>query len=571
MKFLIRYIKPHLPMMTIGLIIKVVGTLMDLVIPYILEHIIDVVVPAGVANHIVFWGLLMIVCALVGLTGNIVANRMASAVARDTTRDIRHDLFHRICYLSPGQIDEITIPTLETRLTSDTYNLHHMVGMMQRLGVRAPILLIGGMILTFRMEPFLALVLLSVLPLIAIAVFIISKKGIPLFRKLQERTDDMVGIVREGAQGIRVIKALSKTHYESKKFHDANHDVSSVELHSGAIMAVTNPLMSAFLNIGMAAIILVGAYRVNGGETEPGMILAFMSFFTLILNAMLAITRMFTLLSKGLASALRISEVIEVPYDLTVSEDNTKENTDAYIEFRHVSFSYNHVKNTLHDISFTLKRGQTLGIIGATGSGKSTMIQLLLRFYDADSGKILIDGRDIRSLTPEDLRGSIGTVLQNDFIYAGTLLDNIDFGRELSEDDLKHAAVPAQAVEFIDGLSDGYAHVLHTKGTNLSGGQRQRVLIARALAASPDILILDDASSALDYRTDAKLRAALRQQFSQTTKIIVAQRVSSIAHADRILVLENGKIVGDGTHDTLLASCAIYGEISRSQIGGDVE
>ncbi len=570
MKFLLRYIKPHLPMMSLGLIIKIAGTLMDLVIPYLLEHIIDVVVPSGVAKHIVFWGLLMILCALIGLIGNIVANRMASAVARDTTRDVRHDLFHRISYLSPRQIDEITIPTLETRLTSDTYNIHHMVGMMQRLGVRAPILLVGGMIVTFRMEPVLSLVLLSVLPFITLAVFFISKKGIPLFRRLQQRVDDMVGIVRESAQGIRVIKALSKTAYERDKFDSHNRQVSATELHSGQVMAVTNPLMSAFLNIGMAAVILVGAFRVQGGHAEAGMIIAFMSYFTLILNAMLAITRMFTLFSKGAASAARIAEVIAVPYDLALSDDKTREDTDAFIEFRDVTFSYTGVKNTVEHISFTLKRGETLGIIGATGSGKSTLVQLLLRFYDVGEGKILLDGRDIRSLTPKELRGRIGTVLQNDFIYAGTLLDNVDFGRGLDEVAARMAAEPAQASEFIDALSDGYQYHLNTKGTNLSGGQRQRVLISRALAGRPELLILDDSSSALDYRTDARLRASLRQQFADTTKIIVAQRVSSIAHADRILVLEEGRVVGDGTHDSLLRDCEIYREISHSQIGGDV-
>ena len=571
LKFLIRYIKPHLPIMSLGLVIKIIGTLMDLVIPYILEHIIDVVVPSGIPKHILFWGALMVVCALIGLVGNIVANRMASAVARDTTRDIRHDLFQRISYLSPKQIDEITIPTLETRLTSDTYNIHHMVGMLQRLGVRAPILLIGGMIVTFRMEPVLSLVLLSVLPFITLAVFLISKRGIPLFRKLQQKTDDMVGIIRESAQGIRVIKALSKTRDESEKFDRHNRAVSAVELHSGSVMAVTNPLMSAFLNVGMAAVILVGAYRVNGGQTEAGMIIAFMSYFTLILNAMLAITRMFTLFSKGATSAARIAEVIEVPYDLTVRDRKEKENNEAYVEFRDVSFSYNGRKETVSHVSFTLQRGQTLGLIGATGSGKSTLIQLLLRFYDVDSGKILLDGYDIRSLTPEELRGSIGIVLQNDFIYAGTILDNIDFGRDLNEETVRRAAEPAQAAEFIDALEDAYQHELNTKGTNLSGGQKQRVLISRALAGKPDILILDDASSALDYRTDAKLRAALREQFEHTTKIIVAQRISSIAHADRILVLDNGHIVGDGTHESLLTSCDIYREISQSQIGGDVQ
>ncbi len=571
MRFLLKYIKPHLPVMSAGLIIKIAGTLMDLVIPYILEHIIDVIVPSGNGKHILFWGALMILCALFGLVGNVVANRMASAVARDTTRDIRHDLFGRISYLSARQIDEITIPTLETRLTSDTYNIHHMVGMMQRLGVRAPILLIGGLAVTFRMEPVLSLVLLAVLPFITLAVVFISKKGIPLFRLQQKKVDEMVGAVRESAQGIRVIKALSKTKHESEKFNRHNQNVSDVELRAGSIMAVTNPLMNAFLNVGMAAVILVGAYRVNGGRAEAGMIIAFMSYFTLILNAMLSITRMFTLYSKGAASAARIAEIVAVPYDQTVLQDTEREVTDAYVEFRNVSFSYNGVKNTVDDISFTLKRGQTLGIIGATGSGKSTLIQLLLRFYDTDTGRILLDGRDVRSLTPAELRGRIGTVLQNDFIYAGTILDNVDFGRGLTEEAVRDAADPAQASEFIDALDDGYLHHLNAKGTNLSGGQKQRVLISRALAGNPDILILDDASSALDYRTDAKLRGALRQRFSDTTKIIVAQRVSSIAHADRILVLDHGKVVGDGTHEELLNTCEIYREISESQIGGVTE
>lgn len=569
MKFLFKYLQPHLIGMCLGLFIKITGTLMDLCIPYILEHIIDVIVPSENTNQILLWGCLMLMCSVIGLVGNIVANRMAAAVARDTTRDIRHDLFHRISYLSPRQLDEISIPTLETRLTSDTYNIHHMVGMMQRLGVRAPILLIGGIAVTFSMEPVMALVLVSVLPFITAAVFLISRKGIPLFRKLQQATDRMVGIVRETAQGIRVIKALSKTEYERQKFDQKNREVSAVEQKSGIMMAITNPLMSAFLNVGMAAVILVGAYRVQGGQADPGMILSFMSYFTLILNAMLSITRMFTLYSKGSASATRVAEIIAVPYDLTV-EEGKRENNGAYLEFRDVSFSYNGRTDTLSDISFTLQRGQTLGIIGATGSGKSTLIQLLLRFYDVNRGKILVDGYDVRTLQPSELRSRFGTVLQNDFIYAGTLLDNIDFGRGIDQMAAELAAEPAQAAEFIKTLSDGYEHHLNTKGTNLSGGQKQRVLIARALATKPDILILDDSSSALDYRTDARLRAALRQQFAETTKIIVAQRVSSIAHADRILVLDHGRIVGDGTHETLLHSCPIYAEISHSQIGGDI-
>ena len=556
--------------MLAGLIIKIVGTLMDLLIPYILEYIIDVVVPSGNARHIVFRGTIMILCSIGGISGNIIANRMASAVARDTTKEIRHDLFYRISYLSARQIDEITVPTLETRLTSDTYNIHQMTGMMQRLGVRAPILLIGGVAVTFSMEPVLALVLISVLPFMTAAVWLISKKGIPLFKKLQQKTDDMVRIVRENAQGIRVIKALSKTEYEAEKFDRQNREVAAAELSSGKTMAITNPLMSAFLNIGMAAVILVGAFRVNGGKAEAGMIIAFMSYFTIILNAMLSITRLFTLYSKGAASAARISEIIEIPDDFEICGDKTAEDTDNIIEFRDVCFAYPGKKSTLEHISFSIKKGQTLGIIGATGSGKSTVIQLLLRFYDASSGKILINGRDIKSYTAAELRSRFGTVLQNDFIYADTVLENIDFGRGIDFESIKSASAYAQA-DFISELEDTFSYHLNTKGTNLSGGQKQRILISRALASNPEILVLDDSSSALDYKTDSRLRASLRKQYSETTKIIVAQRVSSISHADLILVLNGGKIVGSGKHEELIENCPIYKEISRSQIGGTIE
>ncbi len=571
MKFIAKYLRPHFALMTIGLIIKTIGTVVDLLIPYILEHIIDNVVPTKDINAVLFYGGLMLLCSIIGLVGNIVANRFACAVARDTTREIRSDLFRKISYLSSKQIDEITIPTLETRLTSDTYNVHHTIGMIQRLGVRAPILLIGGIIITFMMDPILCLVLVSVLPFITAVVVLISKKGIPLFKKVQERTDDMVGTVRESAQGIRIIKALSRIAHQNKKFDSKNSTLNQAELKSGYVMSLTTPLMNVFLNVGMSAVILVGAIRVNGGLSEAGMIIAFMSYFTIILNAMLNITRIFTMFSKGAASASRIAEVCNIEPDISYLPKGERENTDSYIEFRDVSFSYNGTKKNLDKVSFTIKEKQTLGIIGATGSGKSTIIQLLLRFYDPDSGKILIDGYDIRSLSSEELRSRFGTVLQNDFIYAGTLLDNISFGREIEDSDISFALDNACASEFVSNLESGTEHHLNTKGTNLSGGQRQRVLITRALAGKPDILILDDSSSALDYKTDAKLRGHLRENFANTTKVIVAQRVSSISHANRILVLDDGKIVGDGTHEELLASCNIYREISLSQIGGETQ
>ena len=568
LKFLIRYIKPHLPIMSLGLVIKVIGTLMDLVIPYILEHIIDVIVPSGVTKHILLWGALMIVCALIGLVGNIVANRMASAVARDTTRDVRHDLFHRISYLSPKQIDEITIPTLETRLTSDTYNIHHMVGMMQRLGVRAPILLIGGMIVTFRMEPVLSLVLLSVLPFITLAVFFISKKGIPLFRKLQQKVDDMVGVVRESAQGIRVIKALSKVDYENRRYDKANRALKQNETKAGVIMGVVNPIMTLLMNLGIVAVIAVSAYFVANGSSSATTVIAFMQYFTLISMAMMSLSRMFVMYTKCAASAGRIALVMEKEDELTVCEDDGKGDPSYHVSFEQVSFSYLGKRKDLRDISFSLKKGETLGIIGATGSGKSTILRLLMRFYDADSGRIRIRGKDVRSYTKDELTSLFGVVFQNDFLYADTIEENIRFGREISTEDIAEAAKVAQAHEFITAFPDGYAHEVTAGGTNLSGGQRQRLLISRAVAGRPEILILDDSSSALDYRTDANLRRALSESFPDTTVITVAQRVSSVKSCDLILVVEEGAILGCGKHEELMASCPEYKEISDSQMGG---
>ena len=334
-------------------------------------------------------------------------------------------------------------------------------------------------------------------------------------------------------------------------------------------MGLTNPMMNLLLNLGLTAVILVGAWRVNAGLTQPGKILAFLTYFTIILNAMMSITRMFVMYSRGSASAARIAEVLDTPADLLLCETgDLRGDTSAHIVFDRVTFSYLGRAPDVQDISFCLRRGETLGIIGATGSGKSTLISLLMRFYDPDSGEIRISGLSLKSIPPEDLYTMFGVVFQNDTLFADTVAANIDFGRGLSREQLEKAADCAQAREFIDSLPDGFETMLAQKAANLSGGQRQRLLIARALAADPDILILDDASSALDYRTDAMLRQALAQHYPHITTVIVAQRISSIRHADHILVLEDGCAIGCGTHEQLLLTCDLYREISESQMGG---
>ena len=567
MKKIAAYLRPYLGRMSLGLLIKFIGTIMDLLLPWILATTIDHVVPTKSIPAILLWGGMMVVCSVVALVANIVANRMASRVARDTTRRIRHDLFDKIVRLSCRQVDGFSVPSLEARLTSDTYNIHQMIGMMQRLGVRAPILLLGGVLVTLTLEPVLTLVLLAVLPLIGFVIWRISKKGIPLYGELQKAVDRLIRSVREKASGIRVIKALSKEAYEKERFATVNQEVVDRETHAAVTMAASNPLMNLFLNLGLTLVIVAGAYRVNDGLTQPGTIIAFLTYFTIILNAMLSITRMFVLYSKGSASAGRIAQVLDTPEDLLLLPEDRRE-TGAHIAFEHVSFSYNKNRNALTDIHFSLARGETLGIIGATGSGKSTLAALLMLLYDPDQGVIRINGTNVASLPPEELHTRFGVVFQNDFLMEDTIAGNISFGRGLSEEDIAAAAAYAQAESFIEELEDGYAHRLTARGTNLSGGQKQRVLIARALAARPEILILDDASSALDYRTDARLRRAVGAHFEQTTTIVVAQRVSSVRQADHILVLEEGRMLGFGTHEELMDSCASYREIAESQMGG---
>lgn len=552
--------------MSLGITIKFIGAIMDLLLPWILSYLIDEVAPTRDMGLVLLWGGAMLLASVLAWVTNIVANRMAAWVAQHTTRAIRHDLFQRISLLSCSQIDHFSIPSLESRLTSDTYHIHQFIGMMQRMGIRAPILLIGGIFITLTLDPVLTLVLVCTLPFLAVLVFLVSKKGVPLYTKLQQGVDSMVRTVRETISGIRVIKALSKTAYERKRFDGINKDVVRREKKAGITMGLTNPMMNLFLNLGLTAVIVTGAFRVNAGLSQPGKIVAFLSYFTLILNAMMAVTRIFVMYSRGSASGSRINEVLQTQPDLGIVPSPPEE-TPYHVEFDHVTFSYNKNEPTVEDISFALKPGETLGIIGATGCGKSTIMALLMRLYDVDSGKAVISGSRVNSLPPEVLHTKFGVVFQNDVLFADTIYENIDFGRGLPRSDIEKAARCAQAWDFISALPKGLEHMLTSKGTNLSGGQRQRVLVARALAGRPEILLLDDSSSALDYKTDAALRQALRQEYAGTTTIIAAQRVSSLLHADHILVLDEGKEIGYGTHEELMKTCEIYQDIASSQLG----
>lgn len=575
MKLMIKYMRPFFRSMLWGLLIKTAGTFAELFLPYILSHILDDVVPLASVVYILVWGGIMILFAFAAFVLNIIANRRASKVARDTTEKLRHDLFEKILYLSSRQTDGFTIPSLESRVTSDTYHIHRFIGIMQRMGVRAPILLIGGLVLTATLDLKLTLVMLCVLPFVSCSVWFISRKGVPLYSAVQKKADGLVRVVREDAQGIRVIKALSRAEYEKARFDDVNEDLVRTEQRAGITMAASNPAMNLFLNLGLTAVIFVGALLIrNNGGTRPGVIIAFTQYFTLLTNALMSITRIFVMYTKAAASADRVAEVLACGDDLPLRGEEefpaVSYDEKRYIEFDRVSFSYNKAKNNLTDISFSLPKGGTLGIIGATGSGKSTILQLLMRFYDVDSGAVRIEGRDVRTIPPGELRSRFGAALQHDFIFSGTIDENLRFGRDLPDASVDLGVQTAQAAEFVYGFADGMSHPLSSKGANLSGGQRQRLLIARALAGTPEILILDDASSALDYRTDAALRQALDSMEHRATRIVVAQRVSSVMNSDLILVLDEGEVIALGTHNELMKSCDIYREISYSQMGGAI-
>lgn len=568
MNWIVTYLKPLKIRIAKGISIKIMGTVAELLIPFLLSYILEHVIVSESVGRILFFGGLMVACAVVACIGNITANRMAAKTTMLFANRMRKDLFSKTLQLSARSTDRFTIPSLESRITTDTYNVQNFVGVMQRMGIRAPILLLGGSIITLMMDYKLALVMIATLPLIFAVVYGISRMGVPLYSAVQKSVDGMVRIVREDAQGIRVIKALSKEGYENDRYDRANLTLRRSETRAGTIMGVVNPVMTLLMNSGIVAVIGISAWFVSQNRSSATTVIAFMQYFTLISMAMMSLSRLFVMYTKCAASAKRIASVLEEENELKSWADDGRGDATFHISFENVSFSYLGKENNLTDVSFSLRKGERLGIIGATGSGKSTILRLLMRFYDADEGMIRIHGRDIRSYSPEELTRLFGVVFQNDFLYADTIEENIRFGRDLSMEEIEKAAKIAQAHDFITSFSDGYGHRISTGGTNLSGGQRQRVLISRAIAGSPEILVLDDSSSALDYRTDAALRKALSENLPDSTVITVAQRVSSVKNCDLILVIEEGVIIGCGTHEYLMETCDEYRQISDSQMGG---
>ena len=550
---------------TVTLIIKTFATLTELFIPLLLTYLIDNIIPKENIVEIILYGCLMLFATILTFVGNVVANRMSSRSSTLITKEVRKQLFYKVQYLSSKQVDEVTIPTLVTRLTTDTYNVHQVIGMVQRAGVRAPILVVGGIIITLIISPILSLILVLLLPFIVFIALRTSKKSFPIYQDVQRKIDKQVEVVRENISGIRVIKSLSKEEYEKDRFNVANKETNDAEKKAAFLMSKMWPLIGLILNVGLVLVILVGGFLIDKGLLQPGAIVGYMLIFSYIVNSMLMITRVFTLLAKAKASIDRVQEIMDLEDDLLL-EEASKIDTDDYIVFDNVSFSYNGVKNDLENINIRIKKGESLGILGGTGTGKSTLINLLLRLYDPQVGNIYLEGKNIKSINEEEFRKNFGVVFQNDIIFGDTVRNNINFYRELSDEKIKNAIDNSQAL-FINQLEDGLDHQVSSRGLNLSGGQRQRVLLARSMAAHPNILVLDDASSALDYKTDAQLRKNINQNYKDTTLVIVAQRISSVMNCEKIIILNDGKIEAQGTHKELLEKSTTYQTIYQLQMG----
>lgn len=504
-----------------------------------------------------------IICAIIG-------SLLASKTTLGLTRNLRGKLFARVESYSLNEFDKIGTSSLITRTTNDITQVQNVVIMMLRMLITAPMMCIGGVILALRKDQALSVTFLVAVPILIVVIVLIGGGVVPLFKLMQKKVDKINLVLREGLTGIRVIRAFDRQEVEKKRFDEANADYTNTAIKANKIMAGMMPMMMLIMNITSISIIWFGAKRIDLGEMQVGDMMAFTQYAMQIMMSVLMVAVMFVLVPRAQASAVRINEVLDMKPEINDSKNPVKPNEGqkGYVEFRDVSFSYPGAEEpAISDISFKAKPGETTAIIGGTGSGKSTLINLIPRFYDTDKGSIFIDDVEVKDMTQEDLRAKIGFVPQKAILFSGTIESNIQFGNEnANAEDIKHAAEVAQASEFISSMKDGFNSEIAEGGSNVSGGQKQRLSIARALIRKPEIYIFDDSFSALDFKTDAKLRAALNKETANSTVIIVAQRVSTVMNADRIIVLDEGKVVGIGTHKELLNSCDIYHEIVASQL-----
>lgn len=566
---LFRFLKPYRLPIAAVLVLLFFQSMAELYLPTLMSDIVNVGIMKSDVPYIWRVGRMMLLVALGGTICSVVAAYLSARTAMGFGKILRREIFTHVEGFSLDEFDKIGTPSLITRSTNDVTQLQMVVMIMMRMMISAPIMCVGGIIMALSKDRGLAWVLAVILPVLAIVVALIARKGLPLFRAIQKKIDRINLVVRENLEGIRVIRAFNRVEHEKRRFHDANFDLTATSIRVSKLMALLMPLMMLLMNVTMIAIIWFGSIRVDQGTLEIGNMMAFFQYAMQIMISLLMASAMFIMIPRAQASAIRINEVLATqPEILDAPVTRKADGARGYVEFRDVTFSYHGAEEpAIRNISFCARPGEVTAIIGGTGSGKSTLVNLIPRFYDVDSGAVLVDGVDIREMTQQDLRVKIGFVPQKAILFAGTVAENIRYGKEdAKEDEIRHAASVAQALDFILEMKDGFDSPIAQGGTNVSGGQKQRLSIARALVRKPEIFIFDDSFSALDFKTDARLRAALKQETSEATVLIVAQRVSTVMDADRIIVLDEGQIAGLGTHRELMQTCEVYREIFSSQL-----
>lgn len=573
MKRLMMYLKDYKKESILAPLFKLLEAFFELMVPLVMANIIDYGISNRNMGYIGKMGLLLLLLGVVGLASSITAQFFAAKAAVGVSTKLRQALFDHIEDLSFTDIDKAGTSTMITRMTSDVNQVQSGINMTLRLFLRSPIIVFGATIMAFTIDVKCALIFVVAIPLLSIVVFGIILSTIPMYKKVQSRLDQVLGITRENLTGVRVIRAFHQEAKEEERFRENNEALSAMQIFVGKISACMNPVTYIIVNGAIIALIYTGAVQVNIGNLSQGEVVAIINYMNQILVELVKLANLIVTMTKALACADRVASVFEIGADAAyMGAQNQKladkvDKSAPFLDFKHVSLTYQGAgAPTLQDMNFTVNRGDTVGIIGGTGSGKTSLVNLIPGFYPATEGEILLEGRDIKTMSDEELRGRIGVVPQKAVLFKGTIRSNLQWGKpDATEEEMWKALELAQASEVVEGKDGKLDATVAQNGKNFSGGQRQRLTIARALVREPEILILDDSASALDYATDAKLRAALRTLEDKTTTFIVSQRASTIRHADKIIVLDDGEIAGVGTHDELLKDCTVYQEIYYSQ------
>ena len=574
MKKLLIYLKDYKKESILAPLFKMLEASFELIVPLVVTQIIDVGIANRDSGYIVKMCLVMVALGLIGLTCSVTAQYFAAKAAVGFGTQVRHHLFSHIQTFSFSEIDKAGTATLITRMTSDINQVQSGVNMVLRLFLRSPFIVFGAMIMAFTIDVKAALIFVVTIPLLAVVVFGIMAVSIPLYKKVQECLDRVLGITRENLTGVRVIRAFHKEEEEKARYEDSLESLTGMQNHVGRISAFMNPVTYIIINCGIIALLYVGAFQVDTGVLTQGQVVALVNYMSQILVELIKLANLIVTITKAVACGNRIESILEMKSSMPVEIRKEKQNTamqnadsDYMVEFSHVGLTYQDAgAESLTDIDFKVKKGETIGIIGGTGSGKTSLVHLIPRFYDATAGEVKIDGQNVKDYPLEQLRQMVGIVMQKAVLFKGTIRENLCWGKEdATEEELYQALETAQSKEVVEGKEGKLDALVEQGGKNFSGGQRQRLTIARALVRKPQILILDDSASALDYATDARLRKAIREMDGNPTVFIVSQRTSSIQHADKIIVLDDGEVAGMGTHDQLLESCEVYREIYESQ------